>query len=135
YLRYILIIIFFTLISLARPFAVPDLVFQAYPEFPCLNIRDTERQIAGTERIYFFDQVQNSMHHTPRCIRTKINRPVLNNPPGPEYPWERLIFDDDPGIGLIIFQQNIIPGLMLLDETIFQEPGINLRIYDGECDV
>ncbi|MNE41275.1 hypothetical protein D3C80_1353370 [compost metagenome] len=55
------------------------------------------------------------MHHTYRGIRPIITGAVLNVLPGPKNPGERFVLDDNPWIGLVIFEHDIVFWLMLLD--------------------
>ena len=42
-------------------------------------------------------------------------------------PRELLVSHQDQGIGLVIPEENVVPGLMLLDEALLQDQGIGLR--------
>ncbi|MNR55784.1 hypothetical protein D3C85_1762330 [compost metagenome] len=75
------------------------------------------------------------MHHPHGGIGPKVGRAVFHSISGPEYSWKRFFFNDNPGVGLIIFQHDIVSGLMFFNETVFQQPGINFRIYNGESDL
>ena len=47
-----------------------------------------------------------------------------------KYPRERLPRDTDPRIGVTLLEEDVVHGLMLLDEIIFEKQGIMLRLYD-----
>src|SRR5690606_30829269 len=128
----ILIIILFGLITLTGAFTIADLILQTDFEFPFCNILLTKTQVAGAQREELSDHVQNNVHHTYGSIGSKISRPVLDVFSGPEDSREAFMFDDNPRIGLIIFEHDIITRLMLFDQAIFQKPSINLGVYDGK---
>lgn len=41
----------------------------------------------------------------------------------------------DPGIGLIVFEQDIVPRLEGLDERVFQQQGVGFAVHDDMADL
>lgn len=64
-------------------------------------------------------------------VRAIIFRAVFDIASGQEDPWKRFVGDADPGIGLVILQQNVVMRLKLLDQIVFQKKGILLRFHQG----
>ena len=102
------VIIFGGLQGFTRPFAVPEVIFKAHPEFLCPDILFGQVQVAGTERKQLPDKVHECMHQPDIGIRTEIKGAVADHMTGGEHPRERLIFYAYPGKGLVILQRNII---------------------------
>ena len=69
-----------------------------------------------------------SMNHT--AVRTKVTGSVLDNPAGQEYLWEISTTDTYPRICLGVLQEDVITGLELLDQIVFKQKGIRLRVHD-----
>ena len=130
----ILIIVFLGLVTFARPLAIADLIFQTDLVLPFGNILWGKVQVTGTQWKEFADHVQDDVHHPDRSIRTVILGSILDVLAGPEYSRKMLLFDDNPRIGLIILEHHIVAGLVFFDQVVFQQPGIDLRIHDGESD-
>ena len=54
---------------------------------------------------------------------------------GQENTGKGLFLDDDPGVGLVVFQQNVVAGLILFDQTVLQMKGVLLGVNGGELDL
>src|SRR6476661_1425761 len=75
------------------------------------------------------------MHHADRSVWAKIGRAVFYDLPRPENSWETFVFDDNPWIGFIILQHDVVLRLMLFDQTVFEQPSINFSIDYGKGDI
>src|SRR5690606_6389630 len=126
------LVVFFRLVTLTGPFAIANLVFQAYAEFAIGNVLGGERQVKGAEGVKLAYGIHDGMHHPHRSVRPKIFGAVFDIFAGWENAREPLIFDDNPRVGLIIFQHDIVPRLMFLDQAVFQQPRVNLSINNGK---
>ena len=85
---------------------------------------------AVTQRIKMTNQIKNSIHHLYRSIRAKIFRSVINTITGWQNSWERLLSDTNPWVGFIVFEQDVIPGLVFLNKVIFKQQSIQFAIYN-----
>ena len=65
------------------------------------------------------------------AVRTEISGSVTYHPAGQEDPRKFLGTDTYPGIGLGILEQDIVPGLELLDQVVLQKKGVRLRLDHG----
>src|SRR5690606_13354576 len=97
-------VIFLRLVRFTWPFAIADLVFQAYPEFTAGNMLRRQRQVAGTEWVKLTNGIHDGVHHAHRGIRPKILGAVFDVFSGWENTWKSFVFDNNPRIGLIILQ-------------------------------
>ena len=63
-----------------------------------------------------------------RAVRAEVARAVLLHPAGEEHPGEGLGGDAYPGVGFAVFEQNVVAGLELLDEVVFEQQGVRLAV-------
>jgi hypothetical protein len=105
------------------------MVLQAHFVLPGPDLFFRQVIITGSKGIHAFDQIKQGADGTHLSVGPKILRSVLDAPSGREYSGKALIFDTEPGIGLVIPQQHIIPGLMFLDQVILQQKGIRFGGY------
>lgn len=75
------------------------------------------------------------MHHFYRGIRAKIERTIFHNVSGGENSRKRFLLNANPWKGLIVFQQDIVAWLVLLDEVVLQQQRIKLRLNYNVLDV
>ena len=59
---------------------------------------------------------------------------VRHGLPGQEYPGKGFIPDHDIGIGLVVLEIDIEPGLKLFDQGILQQEGILFGVHNREFD-
>ncbi len=128
-------VIFFRLKSFAGAQAVADMVFEAYLVFSCLDLLFTKVKAAVAQGIELPNQVEQGVHHFYRGIRPEIFAAVLYQVARGEYPGERLLFDADPWIGLVILQHDVVARLVLLDQVVFEQQCIVFRIHDNPPDI
>ena len=69
------------------------------------------------------------------AIRAEIPRTVLDQTAGHIDLREFVGAYADPGIGLRILQEDVVPWLVLLDEVVLQQQGVRLRTDDRELGV
>src|SRR5688572_9460838 len=106
----VLVVFFFGLFAHARGFAAPDVKFEAGPEFSFRDILLAEVVAAGSEWIGLADEVQYSMHELHGGIGTKILTAILYLLSRIEQTGEPFFLQDDPGIGLIVAEVDIVAG-------------------------
>ena len=64
--------------------------------------------------------------------RTQIFRAIANEPAGKKNTREVFFFNNDIRIGLIVFQVNVEPGLIVLDKRVLQQKSIMLGTGNGK---
>ena len=86
---------------------------------------------AGAQRVGLAEELEQvaGVHH--RAVGTEVAGAVLDEPAGQEDPRIGLGRHADPGIGLRILQEDVVPGLVLLDQVILEQQGVGLGIDDG----
>ena len=134
-LRYLLHVFFVRLLPDAGSFAVLDVVFQADLELSLRNVFGRQCQVAGTERIQLFNQLQQGHHGRHVAVRTEVIRTVANNLPGLVDAREILVADADGRIGLVVLQQHVVSRLVFFYQVILQQQGILFRVHYDVADV
>ena len=112
--------------------AAADVEVQAGPELSLEDGLGGDVQVAGAQGIGLAEEVHEvpRVHHA--AVGTEIPVPMgLVDAPGDEHPRELVPGHADPGIGLGILQEDVVAGLVLLDEVVLQQQGIGLRVHDG----
>ena len=125
----------FRLIAFAWSQAILDMVFQANLELPILNGHRFQAQVASAPWIQTFYQVQQSVHHLPTWVRTKIFRTIFDDLPSWKNPRESFVLDANPRIGFVVLQRNVIAWLILFDQVVFQQQSIQLSIHNDRSDI
>ena len=65
------------------------------------------------------------------AVRAEVEGAVLYEAAGEEDSGEVLVADADPGVGLAVFQEDVVAGLELFDEVVFQQEGVFFGGNDG----
>ena len=115
--------------------APPQVEFQAGAELPAQHRLARDPELAGAERIGMVEEVQQVFRVGDGTVRTEIGAGPAVDAPRQVYPREFLRRDDDPGIGLGVLQEDVVAGLVLLDQVVFQQQRVGLRIHDAELGV
>ena len=66
------------------------------------------------------------------AVGTEIAGPVPDQPPRQIDFRELVRAHADPRIGLRVLQQDVVAGLVLLDQVVLQQEGVGLGVHDGE---
>ena len=85
------------------------------------NIFRSQRQAARSDWIELAAQLQHCMHGFYARKWTEVFAAVANELARGKNPWEWLFFNNDIGVGLVIFELDVINGFVLLDEAILQQ--------------
>jgi hypothetical protein len=110
-------------------------VFQAYLEFLLLYVVICKVEFTGTQGDIVANKGKQFPNPAHGSERAQVFRPVGYDGAGKENAGEGLFFDNDIRIGLIVLKVDIIPGLKLFNEGVFQQKGILFGIYNGKFDV
>ena len=66
------------------------------------------------------------MHALDVGVGPKIFAPVLPHLAGGEDARKALLFEHDEGVGLVVFELDVVDRLVLLDHAVFQQQGVGL---------
>ena len=112
-----------------------DMVFQARLVFPFLNLFRKDGHVAGPWLEDFPNQFEHDRHRCHIAVRTEIGAPLGVDGARFDNTGEWLVGHADAGIGLPIFQHHIVAWLVFLDETVLQQQGILLGLYNSIGDI
>ena len=104
---------------------------KAWAYLPPENDIRSDLMLAGAQRIYSMYELYEiaRMHNT--AVWTKITRTILDDTACKHHAWKLLSSHAYPRISLRILQKNIIAGLELLNEVIFEQKRISFRFHNG----
>ena len=111
------------------------MILQAHVELSAADVLGRKIQIAGAQRIQVLNQIEYRIHRRQVTVGSEISRAVPDNLAGFEHTREILILHTDGRVGLVVFQQYIVAGLVFLDQIIFQQQCIFFRIHHDVSDV
>ena len=122
--------------SHTRGLALADMELQAGAEFAPEDGVGGNFEVTGAEGIDFVKEV----HHVPRvhhaAVRAKVAVPLaFLDAAGDEHPGEIVTGNANPGVGFGILEEDVVLGLVLLDEVVLQQEGIGLGIYHRELGI
>jgi len=75
------------------------------------------------------------MHGTTGGIRAKILGAIANDLSGGKYPWKILFLDNDARIRFIVFEHDVVPRLVFLDQRVFKQQRIEFGFYHDVLNV
>ena len=122
----VLQVILFLLQPFAGPQAILDMVFQANLVFLTRYVLFAQVVGTGPQGIQLLDQTQQGAGRLHGSVGAVILAAVLEHVPGHEHPGKGLLLDADPGVGLVVLEQHIVFGLVLLDQVVLEQQGICL---------
>ena len=99
------------------------MVFEADLIFPFGNCVGVEVQGAGTQRVDAVHRIEDHFLDVDRGIRTEIGRTVTDPSAGRYDSRKGFVADDDPRVGLVVFEQNVVSGLEAFDQAVFEQEG------------
>ena len=100
---------------------VSGMVLQTNPVFPFSDCVGGEIQRAGAQRIDAVYRIENHFLDVDRCVWTEIGGTVTDSASGRYDSREGFVADDDPWVGLVVFEQNVVSGLKVLDQAVFEQ--------------
>ena len=116
----------FRLLTHAGPHAVADVVFQAHPELAFGDVVLRQGQAAGANGVELFAQVEHGVHALDVGVGPKIFAPVLPHLTGGKDAGKALLFEHDEGVGLVVFELDVVDRLVLFDHVVLQQQGVGL---------
>lgn len=114
--------------------AVAQMVLQADRIAPPGDGLGREVEFAGAQRHHFADEIQHAVLHHHRAVGAEILRAVADQLPRGLHPREGFAPHDNPRIGLVVLEQDVVTGLERLDERVFEQQGVGLASHDDVAD-
>ena len=106
--------------------ALLDMVLQAQAPLATRYVLWRYRYAACAHRIELAYKFEHRARHRSIGIRPVVARTVAYMLPGEEHARVHLVGNHDPRIGLIVFEQHVVAGLVLLNHRIFKIKGVLL---------
>ena len=119
----------------ARPLAVAQVVLQADGVPAARDRFGSEIERAGAQRDHLADEFQDAVLHRHRRVGPEVLRAVALQLARGLDAGEVLAAHDDPRVGLVVFEQDVVAGLQLLDERIFEQQGVGFAVDDDVADL
>ena len=116
YFRYIAFVLVRSLIADAGAFAFLDVILQTDAVPSLSDFLLSQIQFAGADRVDLFHKAKHPFGNECARIGAEVFGSVLFDVPCGEYTWEGFPFDHYAGVCLPIFEEDIIPRLILLDQ-------------------
>ena len=128
-------ILLFGLQTDTRTLAVAQVVLQADRILALGDRFRSEVEFAGPQGDHLADEVEHAALHHHRSVRAEILRPVARQDARRLHAGKVLAPHDDPRIGLVVLQQDVVTRLEALDQRIFQQQGVGLASHDDMADL
>ena len=117
------------------PPAVAEVVLQAHAVAPLRDPFGCEVEPAGAQRHHLADEIEHAALHGHRAVGTVVARPVAHELPRRLHARKVFAPHDDPRIGLVVLEQDVIARLQGLDERVLQQQGIGFAPHDDVADL
>ena len=112
--------------------AAPEMEIQAGAEFLAEDRLRSDFEVAVAQGVHLGEESDQVPGVQDGTVRAEIAVPAaLVHPPGNEHLRKLVPGHADPGIGLRILQEDIVLGLVLLDEIVLEEQRVSFGIDDG----
>ena len=92
------------------------MVVEADLVFSCLNTLLCDGLTTGAWVVELLDERKNGLHRHHVRVGAVVGAPFLVDGSRAEDAREEFVGDTDGRVGLTVFQQNVIPRIVLLDE-------------------
>ncbi len=122
----------FILAGNAGGVAVADLQLEAGLELAGFDVGDGEVVVAGAERVEGADELQEHVEGGAVGIGAVVARAVGDFVAGRDEAGEPLVGEAEVGVGFAILQQDVVLGLVLLDEVVFEQESVGFAVDDGK---
>ena len=93
-----------------------NMVVEADFVFACLDTFLCNRLATGAWVVELLDECENGLHRHHVRVGAVVGAPFLVDGTGAEDAWEEFVGDADGRVGLAVFQQDVITGVVLLDK-------------------
>ncbi len=113
----------------AGTLAVPQVVLQTHRVTAPGDGLGREVELARTQRHHLADEFEHAALHADRRIGPEILRAVAQQLARGLHAGEGLAPHDDPGIGLVVLEQDVVARLEGFDERILKQQGVRLAVH------
>lgn len=111
------------------------MVLQADRIASARDLLGREVQFAGPQRDHLADEVQHAVLHHHRAVGTEVLRTVAHELARGQHAGKRLAADNDPRIGLVVLEQDVVARLQALDQGVLEQQRIGLASHDDVADL
>ena len=119
----------------ARTRAFADVVVQTQVVFPRAHAFFRHRLVARSRMVEALAEIQQSIHRGEVAVGAIVGGSSAFAVACFEDAGKIFVRDGNVGIGLVVFEQNIVARFVLLDKGVFEQERIFLRIHHGVGDV
>ena len=112
-----------------------DVVVQALAVLASGHAFGRYGRIAASEGVDVADEFEQHIHRLHVAVGAEIGAKALVNLACLEDAREVLVRHDDAGVGLAVLQQDVVLGVPLLDEVVFEQQRVFLGVHDDVLDV
>ena len=127
-------VLLLTLQTDAGPLAVAQMVLQADRIASPGDLFGRKIEFARAQRDHLADEVQHAALHHHRPVGTEVLRAVAQQRARGLHAGKRLAPHDDPRIGLVVLEQDVVTRLEALYQGVFEQQGIRLAPDDDVTD-
>ena len=130
-LLYVFVIFLLRYASYAAALAFAYMKVKTWAEFAVQDGLGGNLELAGAKWIDAVEKLHKVARVDHAAVRTEIAGAVLDHLPGQEDFRKVACPHAYPGIGLGVFQQDVVAWLELLYKIVFKEKGIGFGFYNG----
>ena len=134
-LSHVLRIFFIALSSDTWAETVVYVIFEARFERPPFHRFACEKQTAGARLVEFFYKFEHGIHARRVAVRAEEGAELFVYVPRLEDARIILVRYADAGVGLSVFQKNVVAGVIFFYETVLKKQSILLAVHDRIADV
>ena len=134
-LAHVFLVLLVALLVDTRGTTVVNMVLQTGLVFAFRHAFFGDRKPASAGFIQLLDDLQNGIHAAHMRVRTEESSHLFIDVSGLENAGKILVRNAYRRVGFAVFQQNIIPWIILFYEAVFQQKGIFFGVYNGIRDV
>ena len=127
----VLLISLVLLLTDTGSFAVVDVVFQAGFVLALLDPFSCDGEVTAAGFVQLLDEIQHLIHIRYVRVGAEIAACSLVDGARLEDAREEFVGNTDAGVGLSVFQEDIVARIVLLDETVFQQQGVLFGVDNG----
>ena len=125
----------FALQGFTRRETIANVVLQALLKLSLVYGRFAQVQFAIPDGVDLPNEFENRLHDLDRGIWSKVFGTIFDLFTRIKYSGKAFFFDDDPGIGLVVLQVDIVTRLMLFDQAVLQQQRLEFILGDHRSDI
>ena len=102
-----------------------DVVVETNVVFSALHAFLRHRSVAGTWMVEAPTEVEQRVHRGHMAVRTVVGGAFAVDVASGEDAREIFLGDGNGGVGLVVFEEHVVAGAVLLDEGVFEQKRIS----------